>query len=774
MTGVRMPGNLPVQVTSFVGRDDVRESVREALTRSKLVTLTGFGGMGKSRLALTVAEEVRDTFADGVWFVDLTPVKQSSAIEEAVLAALGGQDHSTGSAHDQLLSYLEDRQILLLLDNCEHVIDQAAALAAELLATDLDVHILATSRESLRAAGEQVIPVPPLSAPDPSSVSDSAQVTQYDSAALLLDRATAAHPGFAITDANFRAVAQLCARLEGSPLAIELAATRLRSLSVAQVVQRLDDQFHVLGSGERSAPPRQRSLRALVDWSYDLCSVEERLLWQRASVFAGGFDLEAAEGVCADENVTAREVLQLIDQLVSKSILMADTDASTARFRFLETIRQYGYERLGESGQAESVSRAHRDYYLALARTVFDNWATAQQIEGISQLRDERFNISRALEWSFSTPGEQQAGLEMVITLRFHWAIGGFLREGRRWLDQAITYQPEPTPARGTALWVAAWVALVQGDRDGAATYLVEAQRTADALGGGDLQTYVELMIGTAALFRSDLSEAITALDRAIIGLEAIGDHAGILLGSMQLVVALAQAGESSRAQQVAASALQLSEDCGEHWGRCQAMWALGFDSWLSADHDRATSLVRQALAMKPEFNRVGTALDIDLLAWVAASQGDNERAVRLFGAARSMWTDLGTTIGAFGLHFAEHSALCEKRLRVALAPDKFDALAAEGASWSAPRAVTYALGGRERTLDTSTTTLPVALTRRERQVADMVADGLSNREIAEELVLSTRTVDGHVENIFSKLHVNSRAQVAAWVTRTRAAAENG
>lgn len=774
MSGVRMPGNLPVQVTSFVGRADVRDSVRSALADSKLVTLTGFGGMGKSRLALTVAEEARDDFSDGVWFVDLTPVKPDSAIEEAVLAALGGQDHSTGSAHDRLLSYLEDRQTLLLLDNCEHVIDQAAALAAELLAADVDVRILATSRESLRAAGEQVVPVPPLSAPNPESVTNPDQVAQYDSVTLLLDRATATNPGFSISDTNFRAIAQLCARLEGSPLAIELAATRLRSLSVSQVVQRLDDQFHVLGRGERSAPPRQRSLRALVDWSYDLCSAKEQLLWQRASVFAGGFDLEAAEGVCADDDVTALEVLQLIDQLVSKSILTADTDAPIARFRFLETIRQYGYERLQESGQAESVSRAHRDYYLTLARAVFDHWATAQQIEGISRLRDERFNLSRALEWSFATPGEQQSGLEMVITLRFHWAIGGFLREGRRWLDQAITAQPEPTPARGAALWVAAWVALVQGDRDGAAVYIAEAQSTVDALGDGDLHIYVELMVGTAALFRSDLPDAIAALDRAITGLEAIGDHAGILLGSMQLVVALAQAGESSRAQEVAASALRLSEECGEHWGRCQAMWALGFDSWLSADHDRATSLVRQALAMKPEFNRVGTALDIDLLAWVAASQGDPERAVRLLGAARSMWADLGTTIGAFGLHFAEHSAHCEKLLRGALAPDKFDALAAEGASWSAPRAVSYALGGRDRTLEPGSSTLPVALTRRERQVADMVADGLSNREIAEELVLSTRTIDGHVENIFSKLHVNSRAQVAAWVTRARTVTENG
>jgi predicted ATPase/DNA-binding CsgD family transcriptional regulator len=773
VAGARAVGNLPIQVTSFVGRTDVQLAVRAALNKSRVVTLTGFGGMGKSRLAVAVAEELRADFAAGVWFVDLTPVESGSALEETVLAALGGQDHSVGSAHDRLLDYLGDREILLILDNCEHVIDGAVGLVSELRSADSRVHILATSRESLKVAGERVIPVPPLAVPDPESVTGAQHLTEYDSVRLLVDRTTAVQPGFAVNENNYRAVAQLCARLEGSPLAIELAATRLRSLSVAQVVERLDHQFHALGTGDRSAPPRQKTLRALVDWSYDLCSTQERLLWQRASVFAGGFDLDAAEGVCSDHEVEVDQILQIVDQLVSKSVLTADTEGPTARFRFLETIRQYGYERLDASGQADSVSRAHRDYYLGLARTVLDTWATDSQIEGIARLRDERFNLSRALEWSFSTPGEHETGLELVTALRFHWAIGGFHREGRRWLDRAIDGMPTMTGGRGTALWVAAWVALVQGDRIGAQRYLDEAQKTVVGLDDSALAVYVGLMRGTAALFRSDIDEAIEFLDHAIAGLDQLEDYAGVLLGSMQQVVALAQAGESGRARQVAESALRLSEARGEQWGRCQALWALGFDSWMSGDYTEATELVQQALAMKPEFNRVGTALDIDLLAWIAASQKDHERAARLWGAARAMWADLGTTIGAFGSHFGDHSSRCEEQLRAGLHPERFGELSSEGASWTARHTVDYALSV-DQSASGPTNKALTSLTRREREVANMVADGLSNREIASALVLSTRTIDGHVENIFSKLHFNSRAQLAAWVTRNRPATENG
>lgn len=768
----RRAGNLPTHVTSYLDRDETQQAVRDALTKSRLVTLTGFGGMGKSRLSLAVADEIQGDFPDGVWLVDLAPLEAKSELDDAVLTVLQGQDHSAGSARAQLRSYLSNRKLLLVLDNCEHVLEQVVDLVADLMTETPLLRILATSRESLNLGGERVVPVPPLSTPDPKQVRSPDDVVHFDAVKLLLDRATAVQPGFMVHHGNYRSVAELCARLEGSPLAIELAAPRLRSLSIDQVIRRLDDQLHGLSSADRSIPARQRTLVALVDWSYQLCGTEERLFWQRASVFAGGFDLEAAEGVCADDGLPREHILSVIDQLVSKSILSADTDSAVARFRFLETIRQYGHERLVDLGKMHEVAGRHRDYYLQLSKSVLDTWASEKQVEGISRLREERFNLTRALEWSFSTPGEQDSGLQMVVALRYHWAIGGFLREGRRWIDQALGLVPTPSPARGTALWVGAWIALVQGDRPGAMTYLKEADAAVEASDDPSLGLHVLLMHGTAALFQSDFAEAIDSLGNAVAGLRRHHDYGPVLVGEMQLIIALAHSGDRDRARAAADDVLKLSDELGEQWGRCQALWALGFDSWLSGDHAQAASFVQKALVLKPEFNRVGTALDLELLAWIATSRQQYERGLQLYGAAEAMWSALGTSIGAFGLHFAVHSDRCKEQLRNHLEPGTFDKLLAEGRTWDAARAVSYALSDE-------TPAPPKApgldsLTRRESEVAALIAEGLSTREIADSLVLSKRTIDGHIENIFSKLHFNSRAQLVSWLVRQQYGTKNG
>ncbi|WP_306737006.1 LuxR C-terminal-related transcriptional regulator [Arthrobacter sp. ZGTC412] len=768
----RQAGNLPTHVTSYLDRDETQQAVRDAVAKSRLVTLTGFGGMGKSRLSLAVAKEIQGNFPDGVWLVDLAPLEAKSALDDAVLTVLQGQDHSAGSARTQLRSYLADRELLLILDNCEHVLEQVVDLVADLLTGTPLLRILATSRESLNLGGERVVPVPPLSTPEPGQVRSPDDVVHFDSVKLLLDRVTAIHPGFMVHQGNYRAVAELCARLEGSPLTIELAAPRLRSLSIEQVIQRLDDQLHGLSSADRSIPVRQRTLVALVDWSYRLCGPEERLLWERASVFAGGFDLEAAEGVCAGDGLTRENILSVIDQLVSKSILNADTDSAVARFRFLETIRQYGHERLIDSGKMKEVAGHHRDYYLQLSQSVLDTWASEKQVDGISRLREERFNLTRALEWSFSTPGEQNTGLSMVIALRYHWAIGGFLREGRRWINQALRFVTTQSPDRGTALWVGAWIALVQGDRPGALGYLKEADKALEASNDPLLALHVLLMHGTAALFQSDFGDAIESLSTAVAGLRRYHEYGPVLVGEMQLIIALAHSGDRDRARAVADDVLKLSDELGEQWGRCQALWALGFDSWLSGDHAEATSFVQKALVLKPEFNRVGTALDLELLAWIATSRQQYERGLQLYGAAETMWNALGTSIGAFGLHFAVHSDWCKDELRGHLEPGIFDKLLAEGRTWDAARAVSFALSDEAPAQPKG----PVlgSLTRRENEVAALIAEGLSTREIADSLVLSKRTVDGHIENIFSKLHFNSRAQLVSWLVKQQYGAKNG
>lgn len=757
------PGSLPLKQTSFVGRREVLVAVHDVFSKSHLVTLTGFGGMGKSRLALTAAEDRHGGFPDGVWFIDLVPA-HPDVLSETVLSAIDGQDHSVGSAHEHLLAYLRDRELLLVLDNCEHILDAVTKLVAEILAVAPRVRILATSRESLDCAGERVVAVPPLSTPPPQVRLSIDDIDRFESVTLLLDRAAAVNPRFIATPENIESIAELCRRLEGSPLAIEMAASRLRSMSVDQILRRLDEQLEILTRGDRVAPARQRSLRALVDWSHELCTEAERLMWHRAAVFVGGFDLEAAEGVCADEVVRAESVADLLDQLVSKSILVAEPHGRSVRFSFLETLRQYGFERLVEGGESEMLLRRHRDYYTLFAEEALRLWPTEQQAAVISRLRTDQFNLVRALEWSFATPGEARTGVHLAVSLRFHWAAGGFLRQGRRWLDAALRASDDSVTEIGTVLWVAAWVALCQGDREAADRYLDQADVTAARRSDHDLGAYVGLMRGSAALIRSDLPLAIQQLGDAADALAARGDIACALLGGMQQVLALAQSGNSADARAVGERSIALSRSCGEQWGRCQTEWALAFDRWLSGSFEEARDLLRQALMMKPEFNKVGTVLYMDLLAWIACSMHEDERAVRLLGVSSAMWDNLGSTVWAFGDHLGRHAEACVRELGSRLDADRFAGLLAEGARWNLADAVDYALdrttatpagGGIGKTAST--------LTKRELQVASMVADGMSNKEIASALVLSPRTIDGHLERIFGKLDFNTRSQVAVW-----------
>ncbi|MGW0586143.1 ATP-binding protein, partial [Streptomyces sp. NPDC002920] len=322
-----------------------------------------------------------------------------------------------------------------------------AELASTLLSAAADLHILATSRQTLGIAGEHVFTVPPLSVPD-------------EAVELLRDRVTAVRPEFRITDVNWAGVSRLCAALDGLPLAIELAASRLRTLTVEQTLGRLEDRFALLTGGSRTARPRQRTLRALIDWSYELCTPAERLLWNRLSVFAGGFGLDAAEDVCAGEGIDRKEVLDLLDRLVAQSVVLTTEHEGLPRYRLLETIREYGRARLAESGEEQRLLLRHRDFFLALAEGICDGWYGAGQEEALARLRADHPNLLAALDCD----GDPQVTLALAAALRFHWCVGGFLGEGRRRLGRALAAAPEPTPARARALWVAAWVALLQGD----------------------------------------------------------------------------------------------------------------------------------------------------------------------------------------------------------------------------------------------------------------------------------------------------------------------
>lgn len=757
----RRPGNLPAGVTSFVGRRREITEVRDRLSVSRIVTLTGAGGVGKTRLALQVAAVSQRAFPDGVWLVELADLQDKSLLAETVLRALGMDNNSRKEPMQLLADHLTGRQTLVLLDNCEHLVEACATLVDTLLHGAPESRFLTTSRHALGISAEHVFVVPPLSVPDVDRPPPVQAMGQYDSVTLLVDRASAVVPGFTVTPENHLAVSAICARLEGVPLAIELAAVRLRSLSPDQLLERLVDSYQLLSGGSRTVRPRHRTMRALIDWSYELCSEEERRLWERMSVFAGGFDLEAAEAVCAGEGLAAAAIVDLIDRLVGQSILIPETEGRRMRYRMLEPIRQYGRERLDDS-QETLLRRRHRDFYRGLAEKSVAQWCGPGQGVWLARLRAEHANNRAALEFSTTSHAELRAGQGLAAALMYHWLAGGFLREGRYWLDLMIRSSHEPTRERADALWVKAAVALLQGDLPAAATDLEECRGLAEHLNSGAVQAYVSQLEGTAAQFRGELTTAIKFFEEAIAGHRAADDAAGVINTLFQLALTYSLVGDSDRALASCEEALALCDCYGERHGRSYALWALGIERLMHGDPHSATPLARESLAIKREFrDDLGAALDIELLAWVAAATGHYRDAARLLGTADAVWNALGSTMPTFG-HHARLSEQCKSRTLTALGGRGFRAAFDEGARLSLEQAVNEALG------EGGHVSVPsdrgVSLTRRERQVADLIAQGLSTREIAASLVLSPRTVEGHVENVLAKLGFAKRTQIAAWV----------
>ncbi|WP_405816663.1 LuxR C-terminal-related transcriptional regulator [Streptomyces sp. NBC_01390] len=747
-------GNLPAALTTFVGRHRELAEVRRGLGTTRLLTLTGAGGMGKTRLALEVAAASATDFADGVWLVDLAPVTDPSLTANAMATALGVPDLGTRPVIDQLAAFLAHRAPLVVLDNCEHLVDACAELAHTLLSASPGLRILATSRRTLGIPSERVFTVPPL-APD-------------DAVALLLDRTTAVRPEFRITDGNRAQVRQLCDGLDRLPLAIKLAASRLRTLTVDEALHRLEDRFRLLTSGSPVARPHQRTLRALIDWSHELCTPAERLLWHRLSVFAGGFGLDAAEAVCAGDGIDGDEVLDLLDRLVVQSVVLATEHEGRPRYRLLETIRQYGRERLAESGEEEGLLRRHRDFFLALAERLADRWFGPGQQEGLVRLRVEHANLRAALDCG----GDPQAALALAAALRYHWCVGGFLGEGRRQFDRVLAAAPEPTPARARALWAAAWVAGLQGDLGAVHRWLDEAGELGERLDDPVVRAYVQSLRGTSAYFRGQMEEAVPMFEGAVTAHAALDEGAGTVF-TLFLLTAAHTANGDPRAAETGRQAVALAEAHGERWGRAQALWALGHAAWARGDGEEAIALTRLALEAQRGFNEyVGTALALELLAWPTAAGGDHQRAGRLLGAVRSLFRDIGTSLEAFGPYGAEQHARCEEAVVRALGPAAYENALAEGGSHRGPdEAIAFALRTEPEPIAAipAPAPAPSPLTLREREVAELVAKGMSNRQIASALGRSPRTVDGHVENILAKFGFVCRAQIAAWWTANQA-----
>jgi predicted ATPase/DNA-binding CsgD family transcriptional regulator len=772
----RRLGNLPVDVTTFVGRRRELADVKRLVPASRLVTLTGVGGVGKTRLALRVAAELQRGFSDGVWLVELAGLQEEGLVSPTVAAALGVHDRGADRPLGALLDFLETRQLLLVLDNCEHMLQACAVLADALLRACAGLRILATSRQSLGIAGEQIVAVPPLSVPGPDRPPSPEGLAQYGAVSLLVERAAAVRAGFAINAGNQAAVARIVRRLDGIPLAIELAAGRLRALSLEELAERLDDRYGLLTGGSRAALPRQQTLRALIDWSFVLCSVSEQLMWERASVFGGAFDLLAAEEVCSGGEIPAEAVLDLVTGLVDKSIVVPEDRDGRVRYQLSETLRAYGRDRLAEVG-ATPVRRRHRDWCRGLVAQAEAGWFSADQVELFSRLRREHANLRAALNFCVTEPGESEVGLAMASDLRFYWLMSGLLSEGRHWLERLLGRELRPGAVRVKGLCVDGHLAVVLNDFLAAKLRLGEARALAQRLGDVSGATYVTQISGLSALYQGDTAGAALLFERALADHRDLGDQAATAYDLLMLAHAKDLLGDDERALGLFEESLAMCESRGESWLRALALFSLGIEACRRADYQRATAVERHSIRLRlPLEDRRNIGNNIEVLAWCAVADMDSERAARLFGAARSIQQAAGTSLTPphlSGLHDQYETAA-----RRTLGEKAFDRAFQRGLRLGFDEAVVYAQGdtsgpaSQPRVLQPAA--VSVTLTGREREIAELITRGLSNKEIAGALVISQRTAEGHVEHILTKLGFTSRSQVAAWVAEHRVTLDPG
>jgi len=771
-TSTRRHRNLPVDLSSFVGREREVAGLRRVLADSRLVTLTGPGGVGKTRLALRAAAEVDRGFRDGVCFVELAGLHDAALVPQTVAAALGLQGPAKHQPIDSLVEFLQSRQLLLVLDNCEHLVNACAVLVETLLRSCPELRILTTTRQLLHINGEHIVAVAPLPVPTTDRSETPESLSRYAAVQLFVERAASVHLGFHVDERNQQAIAEICRRLDGIPLALELAASRLRALSVHQLQERLDDRYNLLTGGNRAALPRQQTLRALIDWSFDLCSPVERLLWARLSVFGDGFELDGVESVCTDEQLDAGEMFDVLASLVDKSIVTAEQRDEGIRYHLPETLREYARERLSEEDW-QTLARRHRDWCRELVDRASAGWFTSHQVDLFTRLRREHANLRSALGFCLGEPEEAAAGLAMASALRFYWLMSGSLSEGRHWLDRLLDHHPTQDLTRLDALRVNGHIATLLNDYGGADLLLEEARKLSEALGDRASAAGVTQVCGLAALFQGDAEKAAALLGSALSEHVTLGDQASAAYDGVQLALATVLLGDHARALELIEESLRICEPSGENWTTALALFALCVEACRKGDQERAVDAGRRSIQLRRELNdRRSIGLSFEALAWSAAAGGDAVRAARLFGAAQAVQEAIGTSLKALG-HLAELHDVYEPVARKALSDAAYEREFRAGLEQAFDDAVAYALGGEATRTDQAPSAAPdvgaaAGLTKREREIAGLVARGMSNKEIAAALVISQRTAEGHVEHILAKLNFTSRTQVATWVARQR------
>jgi predicted ATPase/DNA-binding CsgD family transcriptional regulator len=801
---IKRQHNLPAHRLRLIGREQDLVVARQALLDAdgRLLTLTGTGGCGKTRLALELAADLLPTFPDGVWLVELAPLEDAGIVPQAVVSALGVREQTGEALLVTLVRALATREVLLVLDNCEHVIEGCAQVLEHLLDHCPRLRVLTTSREALRITGELTWRVPSLRVPDQRAATDN--LLRAPAVQLFVERAQATVPTF---DPAARAatVADICRRLDGLPLAIELAAARVQALGVDQILARLDDSMHLLVGGSRTAPSRQQTLRATLDWSYDLLAEGARAVFRRLAVFAESFSLDAAEAVCVASDIASSDVLDELQHLVEKSLVVAEERQGQARYHLLEPVRQYAQDQLVTSDERGAARWRHAMYYLAFAevRAHDTNIGGPRRLTAAAELDSEYPNIRVVLAWTVEN-GEAQVGLRLAGSLSLLWQMYGSTSEGLGWLAQLLSLPgaEEPTTGRAWALLAGAWLAILAGDFKPARGFCQEALAQARGVGEPLLEWMALMFSGWTDYRCGDFAAAGHYLTQSLACARAAGEPVCEAPSLNILAMIACDQGDYAAAQPLAEEAVRLARATQDTWNEGWALGSVGRAALGRGALDEARaaleaghSVARQQgqlialsafiLNLLGEFGTAMGQLD-QAAAWLVASmelqheggerwamtqslerfaaldarRGQSERALRLAGAADALYERLGTERPA-----AERQKLEDWLLPVrdVLGNEAVEAALTQGRALEIEDALALVRRG-DKSEEPARVRATTGLTAREQQVAALLRHGLSNRQIAEQLVITERTVASHIEHILEKLGFASRHQVGAWL----------
>ncbi|MBB5803460.1 putative ATPase/DNA-binding CsgD family transcriptional regulator [Saccharothrix ecbatanensis] len=746
-------GNLPAEAPSFVGRRDELAEVRRKLTAARLVSLVGPGGVGKTRLAVRIATDLGRGFPGGAWLVELANVRDPALVTNAVMAALDLRDQAATEPVNLLRSYLRDKELLLVLDNCEHLLDATARMVDDVLRAAPGVRVVATSREPLSVAGEHVLPVPPLDLPSPHAES-LARTSLNDAVRLFVERAAEATGRFELTEANRAAVVDVCRRLDGLPLAIELAAVRTRALSPDQIRDRLSDRFELLTGGNRAALPRHQTLHTAIDWSYNLLTPAEQTLLMRLCVFAGRYTVDDVEAVCCSDDLPAARALDLLSALLDKSLLVKEDAAGLACYRLPETMREYARRKLRESGDADAVELRCADYYLSRCRQLA---ATGRYrlLPSLAWVDLEIDNIRAVLRTSIDRDDLRRA-VGVATDLIWYW-ITRATTEGVRWLDELLA-RPVADPwtyfARG-------FLGVVQNDPNAATRALDRGVTAARVAGLPDALSQTLAMASIAATGRGDRASAQRLLDesRTVAGtLDDLG--ATLMTYQAQALKSLAD-GDFAAATAAAAEGVRLSREAGDLYSLGMMLMNQGYAALRSGALRDAEVWLAEGLRIAHQIDdRVAQCYLLGALGCCAAAERRPQPAAELLGAMENLRAEIGATVLP---SMAPALAQATRSATAALGAAAFDSAYQTGRQLSRDAAVRLALRAPAATAPVAESSSGI-LSRRELDVARLVPEGLSNKEIGARLFISERTVESHVRNILTKLGFTSRTQVAIWM----------